>query len=111
MVLTVGDIASMSHLGISVCAGSSGLGREVQWAHVCELEDPTAWLDGPGLVLTTGIAIPAVASRQRAYVERLATAGMAAVAIARGMSAPPLTRDMLDAADDHDFAVLEVAYE
>jgi len=111
MVLTVGDIASMSHLGISVRAGSTGLGREVEWAHVCELEDPTGWLDGPGLVLTTGMAIPAQPPRQRAYLERLAKAGIAAVAIARGMSAPPLTRQMLAAADELNFAVLEVAYE
>ena len=111
MVLTVGDIASMSHLGISVRAGSSGLGREVEWAHVCELEDPAGWLDGPGLVLTTGMAIPAQPPRQRAYLERLAKAGIAAVAIARGMSAPPLTRQMLAAADELNFAVLEVAYE
>jgi PucR family transcriptional regulator, purine catabolism regulatory protein len=111
MGLTVGDIASMSHLGISVRAGSGGLGREVEWAHVCELEDPTGWLDGSGLVLTTGMAIPAQASRQRAYLERLAKAGLAAVAIAKGMSAPPLTRQMVAAADELNFAVLEVAYE
>lgn len=111
MGLTVGDIASMSHLGISVRAGRGGLGRVVEWAHVCELEDPTHWLDGPGLVLTTGIAIPAEAPRQRAYLDRLAKAGMAAVAIAEGMSAPPLTRQMLAAADELNFAVLEVAYE
>jgi purine catabolism regulator len=111
MGLTVGDIASMSHLGISVRAGSGGLGREVEWAHVCELEDPTDWLDGPGLVLTTGMAVPAQALRQRAYLERLAKAGMAAVAIAKGMSAPPLTRQMLATADELNFAVLEVAYE
>ncbi len=111
MALTVADIASMSHLGISVRAGSGGLGREVEWAHVCELEDPTGWLDGPGLVLTTGIAIPAQAQRQCAYLERLARAGMAAVAIAKGMSAPPLTQKMLAAADELSFAVLEVAYE
>jgi PucR family transcriptional regulator, purine catabolism regulatory protein len=111
MGLTVGEIASMSHLGITVRAGGAGLHREVEWAHVCELEDPTGWLDGPGLVLTTGMAIPAPAARQRAYVERLARSGMAAVAIASGMSAPPLTRQMLSAADELSFAVLEVAYE
>jgi PucR family transcriptional regulator, purine catabolism regulatory protein len=111
MGLTVGDIASLSHLGISVRAGRGGLSREVEWAHVCELEDPTGWLDGCGLVLTTGIAIPGQPLRQRAYVERLANAGMAAVAIAKGMSAPPLTRQMLATADDLNFAVLEVAYE
>ncbi len=111
MGLTVGEIASTSHLGITVLAGGSGLDREVEWAHVCELEDPTRWLDGAGLVLTTGLAIPASSARQRAYIERLAAAGLTAVAIASGMSAPRLTKAMLAAADAMSFPVLQVAYE
>ncbi len=111
MGLTVGEIASTSHLGITVLAGGSGLDREVEWAHVCELEDPTRWLDGAGLVLTTGLAIPASSARQRAYIERLAAASLTAVAIASGMSAPPLTRAMHAAADALSFPVLQVAYE
>ena len=111
MGLTVGDLAGMSHLGITVLAGTDGLDREVEWAHVCELEDPTRWLDGAGLVLTTGLAVPRAAQRQRAYVTRLAGHHMAGVAIAQGMSAPALTPAMLAAADDLGFPVIEVAYE
>jgi Purine catabolism regulatory protein-like family/PucR C-terminal helix-turn-helix domain len=108
---TIGDLAGISHLGITVLAGSSGLWRDVEWAHVCELEDPTPWMDGPGLVLTTGMAIPISAARQCAYLERLASHNMAGVAIANGMSAPPLTPRMLAMADSLDLPVLEVAYE
>ncbi len=111
MGLTIGEVAAMSHLGITILAGTAGLGRDVEWAHVCELEDPTPWMDGSGLILTTGMAIPRSAARQRAYVARLARHGMAAVAIARGMYAPPLTSQMLAEADLLGFPVLEVAYE
>ncbi|HEY9241171.1 MAG TPA: PucR family transcriptional regulator ligand-binding domain-containing protein [Streptosporangiaceae bacterium] len=111
MGLTVGDLAGMSHLGITVLAGRDGLDRDVEWAHVCELEDPTPWLDGAGLVLTTGLAIPRGAQRQRAYLTRLAGHHMAGVAIAQGMSAPTLTPQLLAAADDLGFPVIEVAYE
>ncbi len=111
MGLTVGEVAAISHLGITILAGTAGLGRDVEWAHVCELEDPTPWMDGAGLILTTGMAIPRSAARQRAYVARLADCGMAAVAIASGMYAPPLTRQMLAEANSLAFPVLEVAYE
>ena len=103
MALTVGDLAGREHLGITVLAGEDGLDREVEWAHVCELEDPTPWMDGAGLVLTTGLAIPRGAQRQRGYVTRLAGHHMAGVAIAQGMSAPALTPQMLAAADDLGF--------
>ena len=111
MGFTIGDLASMPHLGITVLAGSSGLRRDVEWAHVCELEDPTPWMDGPGLILTTGLAIPPTAARQCAYLERIVSHGIAGVAIANGMSAPPLTPQMLAAAESLDLPVLEVAYE
>ena len=51
MGLTVGDLAGLEHLGITVLAGRDGLDRDVEWAHVCELEDPTPWMDGAGDVL------------------------------------------------------------
>src|SRR5579859_4058189 len=111
MAVTVGEIVAMPHLGITILAGGTGLGREVEWAHVCELEDPTPWLDGPGLVLTTGLAVPPQPDHQQAYIQRLAEARLAAVAIASGMSAPSLGHPMLDAADALGFPVLEVAYE
>lgn len=111
MGLTVGDLAGLEHLGITVLAGRDGLDRDVEWAHVCELEDPTPWMDGAGLVLTTGLAIPRGAQRQRGYVARLAGQHMAGVAIAQGMSAPALTPQMLAAADDLGFPVIEVAYD
>jgi purine catabolism regulator len=111
VAVTVGEIAAMPHLGITVLAGAAGLSREVEWAHVCELEDPTPWLDGPGLVLTTGLAISAQPGDQCRYLQRLAGAGLAAVAIARGMSAPALSQPMLQAADTLGFPLLEVAYE
>src|SRR5262249_6080807 len=108
---TIHDLASMPHLGIRVLAGASGLWRDVEWAHVCELEDPTPWMDGPGLILTTGLAIPPTAAQQCAYLERIAGHGIAGVAIPNGMSAPPLTPQMLATADSLNLPVLEVAYE
>jgi purine catabolism regulator len=111
MGISVGDLAGMSHLGLTVRGGQAGLARDVEWAHVCELEDPTPWMDGSGLILTTGMAIPRTAAAWSAYVQRLDSHHMAGVAIAREMYAPALTSQMLATADELAFPVLEVAYE
>lgn len=48
-------------------------------------------MDGrAGLILATGMAIPSSALRQRGYVARLASCGMAAVAIGREGAAGPV---------------------
>jgi len=39
------------------------------WAHGRRLGDPTTWLAGGELVLTTGIGAPRAVGEQRAYVE------------------------------------------
>jgi len=43
----------------------------VRWVHISELEDPTPWLSGGELMLTTGISLKG-AAKQRAFVRRLA---------------------------------------
>lgn len=109
--LTVGDLVAMPHLGLSLVAGASGLGRPVRWAHVCELEDPAPWLEGWELVMTTGMGVPAEPERQRAYIERMAAAQIAGLAISQDLLAPPITDLLREAADRTGFPVLEVSIE
>ena len=52
--------------------------------HISELVDPTAYLDGGELLLTTGMALPASPSGCRAYVRRLTGHGVAALALGLG---------------------------
>ena len=46
--------------------------RPVRWVHISELEDPTPWLSGGELLLTTGHPARRRAAKQRAFVARLA---------------------------------------
>ena len=110
-LVTIRDLLANPRLGLSVRAGEAGLDRRVEWAYVSELEDPTPWIDGDVLILTTGMAIPQSPGRQRSYIRRLAERGLAGVAIARGMFAPPLSGQMRGEADARGIPVLEVAYE
>ena len=106
--LTIEDLLRSPALQLSVVAGAAGLGRRVGWAHVSELEDPTPWLLGAELVMTTGIGVPRAAARQKAYVERLDDAGVAALALSDQLHVPPLTRAFLRAADERAIPVLRV---
>jgi hypothetical protein len=51
-----------------------------RWAHSSELEDPTPWLSGGELLLTTGLPLDGPAS-QREYVRRLDAAGVAGLGL------------------------------
>lgn len=106
--LTVEDLLSFPALQLRVLAGAAGLRRSVSWAHVSDIEDPTPWLLGAEVIMTTGLAVPRPAARQRAYLERLDDAGVSALALSAQLHVPPLHRAFLDAAEERGFPVLEV---
>ena len=106
--LTIDDLVRLPALQLRVLAGRDGLGRRVAWAHVSELEDPTPWLLGAELIMTTGIGLPPGAIRQRAYLERLDDAGVAGLALSAKLHVPPLQPSFIEAADARGFPVLEV---
>lgn len=107
-VITVEDLLRSPALQLRLIAGESGVSRRVAWAHVSELEDPTPWLCGAEMIMTTGMAIPRNAERQCAYVERLDDAGVACLAVSEGMFVPPLTRALRTAVAERGFPVVEV---
>ncbi|WP_326755762.1 PucR family transcriptional regulator [Streptomyces hirsutus] len=106
--LTVEDLLSFPALQLSVKAGVSGLGRSVSWAHVSELDDPTPWLLGAEILMTTGLAIPRTAAGQRRYLERLDDAGVSALALSAQLHMPVLHEAFFLAAEERGFPVLEV---
>ncbi len=107
-VITVEDLLRSPALQLRLVAGESGISRRVAWAHVSELEDPTPWLCGSEMIMTTGMAIPRSAQRQCAYVERLDDAGVACLAVSEGMFVPPLTRALRTVVAERGFPVVEV---
>lgn len=106
--VTVGDLLSYPALQLRLIAGGAGLHRSVSWAHVSELDDPTPWLLGAEMIMTTGIAVPRSAAGQRGYLERLDDAGVAALAVSAQLRMPPLRRAFFDAAEERGMPVLEI---
>lgn len=107
-VITVEDLLRSPALQLRLLAGESGTGRRVAWAHVSELEDPTPWLFGSEMIMTTGMALPRSAAGQRTYLERLDDAGVACLAVSERMFVPPLTGAFFATAAARGFAVVEV---
>jgi PucR family transcriptional regulator, purine catabolism regulatory protein len=106
--LSVEDLVSSPALQLRLLAGAEGLQRRVTWAHVSELSDPTPWLLGGELVMTTGLAVPKRSADQATYLRRLDDAGVAALALSQGLFVPPLTQAFLQAANECRMPVLEV---
>lgn len=104
-------LVEFAELGAKLIAGESGARRPILWAHVSELADPTPWLDGGELIMTTGLGIPKVGSEQVRYISRLARAGVAGLAIGEDMFAPSLSGAMLDKAGELALPVLSVRRE
>jgi PucR family transcriptional regulator, purine catabolism regulatory protein len=107
-LITVEDLLRSPALQLRLVTGEAGVSRRVAWAHVSELEDPTPWLFGSEMIMTTGMALPRSAAGQRSYLERLDDAGVACLAVSERMFAPPLTGAFLSAAAARGFPVVEV---
>jgi purine catabolism regulator len=107
-MLTVGDL--VRELELRVCAGEDGLDLPVRWVHISELLDPTPWLSGGELLLTTGMLLE-TPEHQRAFVERLAEHQLAGLGIGTGFAHEAVPEAIVEAAGERGFPVFEVPYD
>src|SRR3954465_13949706 len=82
----------------------------VRWVHPTELADPTPWLSGGELILTTGMRLKS-ARAQREFVERLSARDAAGVGFGPGLGHPGGPAALLEAARESGLPVFEVPYE
>ena len=107
-MLTVQGLAG--ELGLELVAGCERAGASVRWAHPSDLPDPTPWLSGGEVVLTTGNQLPD-ARREREYVQRLAEHGVAGLGLGTGFLHERVPNALLQAAREHALPLFEVPYE
>lgn len=110
MSLHIRDLIALPELRSHLLSGTDGLEREVRWAHVCELPDPTEWLGEGDVLMTTGLGVPTDPQAQREYVQRLADAGLAGMMIGEHMQAPDNLDALTDRAQQLGFAVILTEY-
>jgi purine catabolism regulator len=107
-VLTVKSL--LSELDLELAAGAEAAATPVRWIHISELADPTPWLSGGELLLTTGIQL-GTAAAQREFVHRLADHGLAGLGLGTGFDHKKLPRALVAEAEKSDFPLFEVPYE
>jgi len=100
-------------LGLELVAGAGGLGRTdpIRWAHISEIPDPTPWLEGGELLLTTGLAVKDDADLQRGLIAGLDRVGCPAVGFGVGIWLDAVPPAMLHEADRRELPLFTVPYE
>jgi purine catabolism regulator len=110
VTVRIEEILRIPGLALKPVAGRDATDRRIRWVHVSELEDPTPWLRGGELLLTTGMGLGKTPARQRAYLERLSAAALAGLGFGVGFSFAKVPKAVADAADRLGFPVFEVPY-
>jgi purine catabolism regulator len=106
--LTVASL--IGELGLELVSGQESAQAHVRWVHSTELPDPTPWLKGGELLLTTGIQLTGP-KLQRELVERLADHDIAGLGFGTGFAHRRLPAALVTAARKRDFPLFEVPYE
>ncbi len=108
MELTVESL--IGELGLELASGQGRAEVHVRWVHITELIDPTPWLKGGELLLTTGIQLDGPKA-QHELIERLVEHDIAGLGFGTGFSHKRLPVALVNAARKHEFPVFEVPYE
>ncbi|MGY1813334.1 PucR family transcriptional regulator [Blastococcus sp. SYSU D00820] len=105
MPVTVGSLLRDPSLSLRRCTPADAADRPVSWVHVSELADPTPFLDGGELLLTTGLTL---GDDVAGYVARLVDAGVAALGFGTGVAHDAVPPALVSAAEAGGLTVLEV---
>src|SRR5437764_1203061 len=96
-MLTLAEL--LRDLDVGLLAGEANADAPVRWVHISELLDPTPWLSGGELLLTTGMQLES-AKRQREFAARLADHQLAGLGVGTGFAHAQVPAALLKAAAD-----------
>ena len=106
-MLTVESL--LENLGLEPAFELGDEAHPIRWVHISELEDPTPFLSGGELLLTTGINLTG-AAKQRRFVKLIAASGVTALGFGTGFDHDGLPDGLLDECERRDVALFEVPY-
>lgn len=103
---TVRTVLDLPALSLTLRAGARHIDRPVRWVAVSELADPTTYLEGDELLLTTGLRLED--ADWAAYVERLVRAGVSGLGLGVGLTHQRMPAALVSAAEGAELPLLEV---
>src|SRR3984885_6777766 len=107
-MLTVREL--LQGLDVRLLTGEETVDLPVRWVHISELQNPTPWLSGGELLLSTGMLLE-TDEQHREYVARLADHQLAGLGFGVGFRHEHVPPALLEAAAEREFPVFEVPYE
>ncbi|HME03232.1 MAG TPA: PucR family transcriptional regulator ligand-binding domain-containing protein, partial [Solirubrobacteraceae bacterium] len=109
MELTLASL--IGELDLKLVSGEQAAAlANVRWVHSTELPDPTPWLKGGELLLTTGIQLEG-AKQQRDLIGRLVDHQIVGLGFGTGFAHKRLPPALVGAARRREFPLFEVPYE
>ncbi len=105
---TLASLVRTSPLRLTVLAGGEKLDAAVRWVHTSELDDPTPYLEGGELLLTTGLKLGSEPEALAAYVHRLADAGVVGLGFGVGLGHDTVPQPLIAAAEQRGLPLLQV---
>lgn len=102
--------ALVEETGVDLLAGRDASDAPIRWVHISELLDPTPWLSGGELLLTTGMQLTDEAE-QRAFVSRLVQHSLGGLGFGTGLGHDEVPPAIVEEAERLDFPLFEVPFE
>ncbi|CAN5225742.1 PucR family transcriptional regulator [soil metagenome] len=112
MPLWIEQLLDDPGLGLQLVAGRGGLRQRgpIRWVHASEIPDPTPWLEGGEVLLTTGMGVLDSSELQRKLIAGLDARGCAAVGFGVGICADEVPEAMREEAEARDLPLFSVPY-
>jgi len=105
-MVSVQDLVALPELGLRLVHEVDG--PALRWVATSELADPTPYLEGGELLLTTGLGTRGWSEQWAAYVERLVAVGAAGLAVGVGLTHDRLPEALVEACRQHGLTLVEV---
>ncbi len=106
MPITLRQLVADRTLGLRSACPSADLDREIGWVHSSELPDPTPYLDGGELLLTTGLGPDAAGPS--GYVAGLVGHGLVGLGFGTGLGHDTIPGEVVEACAEHGLALVEI---
>ena len=112
MPATLGALLADPRLGLRLLTDpgpdAAALSVPIRWVATSELDDPTPYLQGGELLLTTGLRLPRGEAKIRAYVDRLLAAGVVGLGYGVGLVTESVPQTLVRVAGERGLPILEV---
>ena len=109
-MITVQDILEIPDLDLRLLAGAKSTSNPVRWVHNPEVPDPTKWLKGGELLLTTGYGFVGAEEKQVEQLKLLIDHNLSGLGFGTGFSFDKVPPALVRVAEEYGFPLFEVPY-